>query len=77
MSIFLSKEELKKLLDLTHEAETTPVIALSLEDGLRGKDWSAQAWDRVRDNWKELGKKYGFEPSQVKGIDSSTREVLT
>lgn len=74
--IKLSSQDLKELLELTRKAETTPVIALSLKDGLEGRDWSALAWDKVRDKWHELGRKYGFDPTQVKGIDTKTGEVL-
>lgn len=77
MKIILSTQDLVELLSLTKRAETIPVIALSLEDGLEGRDFSSQAWNSVRDKWLELGKKYGFEPSQVKGISTETGEVFT
>ncbi len=76
MLIKLDKQELEELMRLTHEARNTPVIALSLAAGLRGEDFSSQAWQRVRNKWEELGKKYGFEPTRAKGIDSVTGEVV-
>lgn len=75
-TIKLSPEDLEELLKVTREAEKTPVIAMSLSDGLEGRDFATQAWDKVRDKWEELGKKYGFSPHRVKGINKDTREVL-
>jgi len=77
MAIIIPKDELQELIDLTHRAEQTPVIALSLADGLSGRDFSAQAWENVRARWHELGRKYGFDPTQVRGIDTDTGEVFT
>lgn len=72
--IKLQEAEIKKLKELTETARTTPVIALSTKDALSGKDWSTLAWNEVRDYWKELGKKYGFNPEDVQ-IDLNTREI--
>jgi len=72
----LEKEDLQELVNLTNEAKTTPVLAMSVRQGLEGKDWASQAWERVRDKWDELGKKYGFTPTAVQGIDMETGEVL-
>ena len=58
----LTKEEHEELTNLYHEAQTTPVIALSCADMLSGRDWASQAWDRVRAKMDELGKKYGYNP---------------
>ena len=70
MEITLSKGDLAGLLDLTKKAQETPAILLV------GKyDISREAWTRVREKWKELGAKYGFEPTSVKGIDPDTGEV--
>ena len=77
MAILLEKADLDKLVELTKEAQQTPVIAMSMADGLAGRDWATLAWDRVRGKWAELGKKYGFDPTRVKGINSDTGEVLT
>lgn len=74
--IILSKEDLDELIELNRKAQSTPVVAMSLADGLAGEDWSAQAWDRVRGKWQELGKKYGFEPGQVTGIDAKTGALI-
>jgi len=77
MTIKLTQEELKELLNLHDQAYHTPVIAMSVRDGLEGRDFATQAWDRVRSKWEELGRKYKFHPSQVKGIDKQTGEVFT
>ena len=74
--IQLTEEELKHLIELTKKAENTPVIAMSLEAGMKGRDWATLAWNDVRDYWHELGRKYDFDPTKVKGIDSKTGEVL-
>jgi hypothetical protein len=76
MAIVLQKEELDELLELTRKAGTTPVILLPLPDPFSQKDLSAQAWDKVRAKWDELGRKYGFDPREVKGISTETGEVL-
>ena len=75
MAIILEKDELDELMRLNDEARRTPVIAMSVQAGLEGRDFSSQAWDRVRDNWEKLGRKYGFNPEAVKGIDRQTGEV--
>lgn len=77
MAIIIPKDELQELLDLTNKAQNTPVIAMSLRDGLEGRDFATQAWDKVRAKWGELGKRYGFDPTKVRGLDSNTGEVLT
>ena len=74
MTITLSEEDRKELVELYRTAQTTPVIALSTEDMIAGRTWSAMAWDRVRDKMEELGKKYGFNP-RTSPIDPKTGEV--
>ena len=77
MAIIISKDELQELLNLTEKAQNTPVMAMSVEDGLEGRDFATQAWDKVRAKWEELGKKYGFVPARVRGIDKNTGEIIT
>lgn len=72
----LELDELKKLLELTDRATNMPVIAMSVEDGIKGMDWATLAWNNVRDYWQELGKKYNFNPEHVRGIDRKTGEVM-
>ena len=57
----LSEEDTKKLLELYNRAQNTPVIAMSLEDGLRGRDFASLAWNELRDFQKELGNKYRYD----------------
>lgn len=75
MTIVLSEEDRKELVELYRKAQTTPVIALSTEDMMAGRTWSAMAWDKVRERMKELGKKYGYDPTSP--IDPETGEVQT
>ena len=74
--IKITREELDKLLNLTKVAQTTPVIGFSVRQMLSGEDLSRQAWYRVKAKWRELGKKYGFNPQEVRGINATTGEVL-
>jgi len=75
--IVITKDELEELKDLTREAEDIPPIFILPEDSLlHNRDLSSYAWDLVRDYWFELGKKYGFDPRKVKGIDSKTGEIV-
>lgn len=69
--IKLSEEDRAELVKLYETAQTTPMIRLSMGS----KDWAAQAWDRVREKMDELGKKYGFNPKSMRGIDKKTGEV--
>jgi len=75
MKIKLSEEDRKELVELYEEAEKTPMIAMSLADGIAGRDWATQAWNEVKAKMDELGKKYGFDPSQMKGINKKTGEI--
>lgn len=77
MAIFIPQDELKELMDLIAKAQQTPVIAMSVRDGMEGRDFATQAWDKVREKWRELGRKYGFNPEAVRGIDKDTGEVFT
>ena len=74
--IKLSGEDLFELIELTKKAEVTPVIVPWGLDPLRDKDLATEAWDKVREKWQELGKKYGFDPLEVKGILTVTGEVV-
>lgn len=73
--MILTKEELKELVNLTGGAENTPVIGFSMKQMIEGKDLASLGWDLVRAKWDELGKKYDFNPRDVKGINTKTGEV--
>jgi len=70
----LTKEERKELVKLYHEAMTTPMITMSVQAGIEGRDWATQAWNRVRAKMDELGKKYGYDPKAAE-INKKTGEV--
>jgi len=71
----ITEQELGKLLELYRSAENAPVIAMSVQEGLEGKDWATQAWNKVRDYMDELGMKYGYEPGQC-AIHPQTGEII-
>ena len=77
--VFASEDECKELVALMQRAQLTPVMAMSLSEGLAGNDWSAQAWKRF---YKRLG---GVAESnslphlpgeEVYGLDGSNGEFL-
>ena len=72
MTIKLSEEDRKELVKLYGEAEHTPIIVV----GGVGENLASLAWDRVRDKFDELGKKYDFNPEGIKGIDKKTGELM-
>ena len=72
--IVLSEEDRKDLVELYQTAQTTPAIAMSSEDMMRGRTWAAMAWDEVRNKMDELGEKYGFDP-RTSPINKETGEV--
>jgi thymidylate synthase len=59
--IIVSEQDYDQVLELYKLAKTTPVIKMTTDPEV--KDWSEQAWDRVRDKMDELGQKYGYDPS--------------
>ena len=75
MTIVITEEECVKLVKLHRNAQTTPVIALSLADGLSSNDWASRAWCRVTDFQKMLGAKYGYNYME-NAINTKTREVI-
>ncbi len=76
MSIILTKEELEKILKLNDEANNAPVMTLSVADGLAGRDFASLARNDLREYWIEIGKKYNFDPENVRGIEKATGEVI-
>ena len=42
-----TEEELKRLTENANRAARTPVIAMSIADGLAGRDWASMAWHGV------------------------------
>jgi hypothetical protein len=74
-AIKLSEEDREKLAKLYETAQKTPMIALSSQDMLEGRDFASLAWNDVRNFMNELGKKYGFDPKKV-GISAATGGVF-
>ena len=62
MKVKLTSEEHSRLMELYQKARNTPMIAMTTQDALSGKDWATQAWDEVRAYMDELGKRYGYIP---------------
>lgn len=71
----ISEEDWAKLMEMSKTAHSTPVIALSVADGLAGRDFASMARKRVLNLWKEMGKKYGFDGDTVEPIGESERTV--
>lgn len=69
----LTTEELSELMRLYNRAGTTPVMCLSLADGLAGRDFASIAYQDFQDKWAEIAKKYGVRSSA--GFDSTTGEI--
>lgn len=63
MTIVITEEEHKRLQDLYNKAQNTPVIAMSVKDGLEGRDFATLAWNEVRNYMDRLGEKYGYDPA--------------
>ena len=71
----ISDEDWAELVRLSQEAHRTPVIALSLADGLAGRDFASMARQRVLDHWTEIGRRLGFDGMTVEPIDEVMRIV--
>ncbi len=74
--VTLEEADFKKLVELYTKAQRTPMIAMSVADGIAGRDWSTMAWNEVRAFMDQLGKKYGYKPQTAQiSMDSSTFQV--
>lgn len=65
----IEAQDWEELFRLSREAVETPVIAMSVGDGLAGRDFASMARERVMGKWRELGKKYGFDWETVSPVD--------
>ncbi len=52
----IDTDDLKRLAELWKKAENTPMISIGTVQ------LGTQAWQKVKDFFDELGKKYGFNP---------------
>jgi len=71
--IKLSNEDREELVKLYERAERTPVLVYSTSPIVR--DTASDSWESVRRKMDALGKKYKFDPRQMKGINKKTGEV--
>ena len=71
----VTQEECDKLTELYKRAQNTPVIAMSVQDGLEGNDFASLAWKDVEKYMDELGQKYGYDPKKY-AINQVTREIV-
>lgn len=65
--------ELIRLSSITHE---TPVMALSVADGLAGRDFHSMAREAVMRYWRVLGAKYRFAPETAGPNDDVRRAIF-
>lgn len=70
----LTPEELKELTELYHDAQDSPVMALSSTDALSGNDFNFRARKRFKDRWAEIAKLHGASPDC--GLNLSTGEIV-
>ena len=75
VKIKITEEENNKLQELYKTAQTTPVIAPSVQAGLEGRDLATLAWNDVRDYMDALAKKYNYDPTKY-AVDPKTGEVV-
>lgn len=62
----LSDEDFADLKRLSEEARKTPVMALSLKDGLEGRDFASIALERVHAKWGEIANKMGVKYGSIR-----------
>ena len=68
--IVIEPDEMAELIRRTEIAKETPVICITGH-----VDMATLAWRDVKRYWKELGRKYGFDPEKIAGIDKRTCTV--
>lgn len=71
----VTQEECDKLVKLYERARTTPVIAMSVQDGMEGKDFASLAWKDVEIYYDELAAKYNFDVKK-QCINQKTLEIV-
>ena len=71
----IDEDDWNELMRLSKIANETPVIALSVEQGLRGEDFASTARKNVFDKWEEIGKKYEFDGRDVLPVNQKERKV--
>lgn len=76
MKYVIEQADWDRLMELSAAAHRTPVIALSVADGIAGRDFASLAHERVMAHWRELAKKYGFRYETVRPCSESERSVF-
>jgi len=71
--VFATLEQLTKINALADTARTTPVMALSIKDGLEGNDFASRAWKQVYEAINQAATDNGL-PVRDYGIDLETGE---
>ena len=71
----IPQEDWDEVMRLSKEAARTPVIAMSVKDGMEGRDFASMARERVYSKWREIGDMLGFDGSSVSPVDESRRLV--
>ena len=71
----INEDDWAEVLRLSQEAHRTPVIALSLADGLAGRDFASMARERVYAKWSEIGARMGFRSETVEPVDQERRMI--
>jgi len=71
----IEEDDWNELMRLSKIANETPVIALSVEQGLRGDDFASTARKKVFDKWEEIGRKYRFDGKDVESANEKERKV--
>ena len=71
----MQDSELKELVDLYQTAQNTPVIAISVRDGIDGNDFASRAYKRFQERWADICFKYKISPDE-NGFNSETGEFV-
>jgi hypothetical protein len=73
--------EKNNILELAETARKTPVIALSMKDGMEGRDFASLAWERVYDAINDAAiahdlprGDYGFDSDKGEFMDPGSHE---
>ena len=68
--VFATAEELEELRKLAMTASTTPVMAMSLGDGLAGRDFASMAWKRAKEACQKVALAHGLPTEGHYGVTS-------
>ena len=78
LKVFASKSEKKRLLKMLKDAQSTPMIALTSEQALSGRDFASMAWDHLKKETHKTALKHGLpEIRGYYGIDLKSGEFVS